>query len=68
MLKDHPASRIAEALRLAGARGIREPADVKCLLLRIAQAPTGVMEYEPAGPVALRRPLDEYEALVGAQR
>jgi hypothetical protein len=74
LLKDHPADRIADALRVANARGIREPADVRCLLMRCAEEPAASLCTDwklPDGrksPTVERPPLAQYDALLGAGR
>ena len=69
LLKEHPVDIVAEALRVANARGIREPSDVRCLLLRSSDKATSAMRTDwklsggASGPVVERPALDRYNAL-----
>lgn len=72
LLKDHAVSRIADALEIANSRGIREPADVRCLLMRGTEEPAAslCMDWKlpdgRKGPTVERPPLRQYDALLGA--
>jgi hypothetical protein len=74
LLKEHPSNRIAEALEIANARGIREPADVRCLLMRSTEEPAASLCTEwklpdgRKGPTVERPPIRQYDALIGAAR
>jgi hypothetical protein len=74
LLREHCVSAIASALRIANARGIREPADVRCLLLRCVEGPAAPLCTDwklPDGqksPTVERPPLAQYGALFGGAR
>jgi len=67
--------RVAQALEMAGTRAIRDPADIRLLMLKEAEKPSprGCMDWKHPGrtrtPRVERPPLSEYERLLaGAAR